>query len=164
MLYFYYLFKQCGEEKLFWDIAGNDDSFRGEQNIDVQLQKLKFGVNIYKAQCENFKNSAINFEIARAHNQVRYDLPNNQKIHYYYGTTSQLKFSKIVSSNSLKQRLDRLPFYSSLIIKNSYYSQAKHMCPKCRFYWSNQNFPYQVSDVQPLNTQTWKLIVIKVTD
>jgi hypothetical protein len=67
-LYFYYLFQKCGGETLFWKLVQGVDGggalSSDEQNIDTALKDSD------SSKCRNFKNSAVQAEIAEFGPQV----------------------------------------------------------------------------------------------
>jgi len=78
-LYFYYLFRECGQD-LFWKIAKGVTGARGELNIDIILSQ--YGPSL--PQCRSFNDSVVHFELAKFKNHLtRGDNPN---IHFLWTT------------------------------------------------------------------------------
>lgn len=73
LLYFYYLYQQCGGDALFWRIARSAPGNFGRATIDAALSMNT------SPQCRSFVDSATSFEVARVHNEIRYDVKENTK-------------------------------------------------------------------------------------
>ena len=99
LLYFYYLEKNCGGEKLFWDIArsmylspiaknvlsldrGQKSTLKriGIENIDI---RLKNNIHTFKEQCRDFDQSALSFQLARILNSDVWDI-SDEKMYFLY--------------------------------------------------------------------------------
>lgn len=143
LLYFYYLWKNCGGDKLFWQIAnsGLESAFARDA----------------KEQCSSFEASVINFEIARAHNRRRFDIKTNTGIHHLISTTAQGTAEK---SGVSEDEINAMPQYSAVTLSSEVKVRA---ASDRKIFWLQKEFPYGVSEKMPENPgKSWRILLIRI--
>ncbi len=161
MLYFFYLYNQCGKNDLFWKMTkgSGETGLKGSFMIDAVLKQMK---NTNLAQCENFPQSAVHFEVAKLHNQVQF-LSIDSK-HKFYVSSSDItpQFTKIESTAQLKQTIAQMPVLSSLKIPMNDFLKFKGDCRNCSFFYADTVFPYSVTEEKPVKTKGMDIILVKL--
>lgn len=162
MLYFYYLFKQCGRDALFWQLTqGNPEKrLKGTKLIDHVLSQVKDNLE----QCSNFKTSALTYEVAKNHNQVIFNNTNNSKMYFVYPGNIVSAIGPITNQTELNKIIDSMPALSSFKLKitekNSFLSPQ---CSQCYLFFSQKSFPYSLEKTLPQgsNLLDYDLIIVK---
>lgn len=143
LLYFYYLWKNCGGDNLLWQIASNGLESAFSQGA--------------KEQCASFESSVVHFEIARAHNRRRFDVKDNSMIHYLLSTTAK-PVSEI--SALTEEEIKAMPRYSAVVLAPGAEVTSS---PDRKLFWLQKDFPYAVSEKMPENSgKSWRVLLIKI--
>lgn len=158
MLYFYYLYKHCGGDQFFWNTAGGVDNLKGAYLIDSILDTQ----NSQKAECKNFLNSAISFEVAKVHNQVQF--LNNVDGERFFLAPTNLSPKKIVlnSQEELATAINKMPIYSSLRFDLDSWTRRSGVCQSCSVFYTKRTFPYDVSELMPAEQlKSYDVVLVK---
>lgn len=167
LLYFHYLLAQCSEE-LFWKITRGAAKDRfGADSIDGILKQSGNA----KPQCASFAESATHFEIARAHNHVRYDLKNpdafpagaDSKIHFLMSTTFAASSAAYSAEGAKISGLAQSKRFTPLVLSGETKTQALKGTLEV---WLESSFPYSVRTVRPnLSNEElvrgWRVLLLK---
>lgn len=161
MLYFYYLFNHCGGEQLFWSIASGKEDLKGAYLIDSILLNSQSK----SAECRNFIDSAISFEVAKIHNQIQELMATNaegRERFFLAPTNLSPKFAEVISSEELQQVIKDIPLYSSRRFKLGQYMDLNGQCKSCSTFYAKKVFPYEVSiDFPKGNIKNYDVILVK---
>lgn len=160
MLYFYYLYQQCGKDELIWKIikGKNELGLKGSFLIDFILSENK---NTFE-QCQDFSMSAIHFEVAKIHNQIQFLQVENKTKHYILSSEISPKTLKIESPQHLKELMSSLPVLSSIRFPLAEYLKNKGECKNCSIFYAETSFPYTVSEQMPVKTKNIEIILVKL--
>lgn len=160
LLYFYYLYSQCGKDTLFWNLVTGvkENKLFGSYLIDEVLSRT----NSTKIQCTNFEESAISFEAAKVHNQLQYYVkPEMERFFIYYLDIkpNQMKFS---TKESLNQYIDSMPSLSSMKYPLVEFKKLEGQCNNCEFFYAQKSFPYTVSNKITGKEEGLDVILVKL--
>jgi hypothetical protein len=141
LLHLYYVLKECGGDKLFWEIAKGDSGLKGIDIFDQSLKKMEST----KEQCQDYDSSVISFQIARIHNKVSYNISENKTKNYLLPTNIKYipeKIGTFLDLNKLKnKKMFNHPFIPEQSLLSSILKSDDFVC-----YNLNQKFPYSVED------------------
>jgi hypothetical protein len=156
LLYFYYLIKQCGGKKLFWNLLdGAQGSSIGQHNIDRALQEHDL------PQCINFKASLKNYTLAKIYNR-RIEREGRVDERYFLMVGQRRQELKIISQaktwNSLHSYIG--PFIPLETTQNLKVHVQKN-CLSCEFYWLSKDRPFNVLTQEPSDETKHQLIFFK---
>lgn len=159
--YFYYMYNHCGRDEFFWKLSeGDQDSgLRGSFLIDSILEKIN---NTGKSECSNFTESAISFEVAKAHNQIQFTETNEKHKYSLIAGDVAPRFLKANTTEGLKAIIAAMPVLSSFRIPLKDYKNLKGDCPNCALFYASSAFPYGVSEDEPKNAAAIDLILVKL--
>lgn len=161
MLYFYYLYNHCGGDPFFWSLALGQDDLKGAYLIDSVLRSIPSD----KAECRDFIDSAISFEVAKVHNQIQ-ELKETSKEgreRYFLAPTNLTpKFQEVQSSEELEEMIKNIPLYSSYRFKLQDFNSLSGQCDDCSVFYAKRIFPYDVSlDFPNGNLKNYDVILVK---
>jgi hypothetical protein len=156
MLYFFYLYKHCGENQIFWELAEGTDELRGAYLIDTVLK----GNNSNSPECKSFLSSVKSFEVAKLHNQIQFS-PEYSERFFLAPTNLSPTELHINTSAELVSAVQSMPLYSSLKIKLESWNNLKGQCKDCSLFYANRSFPYTVSEEMPIKiTSNYDVILV----
>jgi hypothetical protein len=160
LLYFYYMYNHCGGETFFWKLTQG----QGEKKGALLINQILIEINSMRPECGNFIQSAMSFEIARAHNQIQ--LTSTTDADQYSLLESNLKniFPLAESSLSLKKILARLPLLSSYKIPLSDFIKFQGQCINCKTVYAKRIFPFDVQNEVPDQIKNYDVILVKTFD
>ncbi len=141
MLYFYYLYKHCGEASVFWDITLGQNGLKDTDLLNAVLKKQQSN----KSQCRNFASSAVNFEIAKIHNQIQFAQEENQEEFFLAPTNLTPKSIHPKSQNELTAFISEMPPFSSVSLKQEIWNTFNRQCKNCIVVYARNTFPYEIT-------------------
>lgn len=143
LLYFYYLWSQCGGDELLWTIAEGLPSLTGSENIDRILHSLSAHTKL--KQCSSFIESALNFEVARIHSKR---VGPESDARYYLTSGSPLLKPK--SRDHWDQvEWKTWPVLSPYLIEGAVKIPTTEIGHSVREFWLGQSYPFEVLEQQP---------------
>lgn len=157
-LYFYYLYSHCGKDQFFWKMTEGKASKKGSFLIDAVLSDL----NLQPSECKDFTESAINFEVAKAHNQFQFDQTVDQNKFYLFPSNIIPTFETPANESSLQRIIQQMPVLSSFKIPLKKYLELNGKCKNCAVYFAESDFPYSVRENQPPSTSNIDVILVKL--
>ncbi len=158
MLYFYYLYKHCGGDQIFWSLSEGKDELKSTSLIDAVL-KIQDSKN---KECSNFSSSAISFEVAKNHNQVQLSTPEDRERFFLAPTNLSPKDLVINTPAELASAVSQIPLYSSLKLKLETWNNLKGQCRNCQKFYARHSYPYDVSEERPANSlKSYDVILVK---
>ncbi|MEA9355893.1 hypothetical protein SHI21_06765 [Bacteriovorax sp. PP10] len=159
-LYFYYLYTHCGKDNLFWKLAAGQShtGVKGSFLIDAILTEM----NLAKPECKDFTESAITFEVAKAHNQFQFANKESREQFFLYPSVITPKFTETISPSDLKSTIQDLPVLSSFRMPLKKYILQKGECKNCAIYFAETDFPFGVSESTPSNPALYDIILVKL--
>lgn len=160
-LYFYYLYAHCGRDDFFWKLSEGEDNsgLRGSFLIDSVLEKIN---NTGKSECSNFTDSAISFEVAKAHNQIQFTSTKEKHKYSVYPGDISPRFLKANTAEGLKAIIQAMPVLSSFRIPLKDYKNFKGDCENCALFYAQRSFPFEVNEEEPKTTNDIDLILVKL--
>ncbi|MBY0414341.1 MAG: hypothetical protein K2Q18_09255 [Bdellovibrionales bacterium] len=160
MLYFYYLYNQCGGEKLFWKITEGapELNLKGSYLMDTVLKEIDFP----NEECSDFAKSAILFEVAKMHNKPQ--ILNSKEKTKFFVIDSDLTtvFPQVKTEKDLERIIKGMPVLSSYKIPMENFITLKGKCSNCEIYYSNKAIPYNVSSKAPEKSKGIDVILVKL--
>ncbi len=159
-LYFFYMYSHCGQDNFLWSLAkGDADSgHRGSFLIDHVLDEMKSPA----PECATFTESAINFEVAKLHNQMQFIAGEEKNRYFVFPGDIAPKFKKITTPEDLKKMLESMPVLSSYRMPLKDFLNLKGDCATCALYFANNQFPYAVSENAPKKSSDSDVIIVKL--
>lgn len=159
-LYFNYLYSHCGKDQLFWKLAAgkNQSGEKGSFLIDTILSEM----NLSNSECKDFTESAISFEVAKAHNQYQYSNAAERNKYFIFSSDITPDFVKTISKDDLKATIQALPVLSSFRMPLKKFIEQKGDCTNCAIYFADKDFPYAVVEDLPANPATFDVILVKL--
>ena len=151
LMYFYYLYSNCGQDSLFWDLVRG--SATGDALINQALARQKKSLKI----CLSFQDSLFGFALAKAHQHAIYSTRGVDRSYEIPGISDQPRLPRLSNLNSLRQWIHEsgvgavaevLPSNVGLIKSDS-----------VRFYYLEMQFPFRV---QHEKLPSSKAVIVKV--
>jgi len=138
-VYFYFLYKNCGGDSLFWKIAESATNRFGADTINAALKGNS------KKECSDFETTVLDAELARFHNHKIYGKDTQTDL--YWLTPEFERTPKVVEEGVLDRSvIDALPVHRPLLLKKSYRSALKPFLkdPKLEIYTLSKTYPYRI--------------------
>lgn len=159
-LYFYYMYSHCGKDDFFWKLAQGEDNsgLKGSFLIDAVLDKA----GSKQSECLNFTDSAISFEVAKAHNQIQFGTGDDKNKYNVIAGDIAPRFLKANTQEGLKVIITSMPVLSSFRMPLKDFINLKGDCPTCAVYFAGNNFPYSVSEIMPKRVNDSDVILVKL--
>lgn len=159
-LYFYYLYSHCGKDNFFWKLtAGETD---GNEKGSFLIDRVLKDMNLSAGECSDFAESAISFEVAKAHNQMQFSNMSSRGKYFLYPGDITPRFKKVQSAEEFKTVLDGMPVLSSYKLPLEEYLKYNVSCSNCAVYYANNSFPYAVSETMSLKSNAFSVILVKL--
>lgn len=160
LLYFLYLYSQCGQNNLFWNLV----SGAGEKNLhgSFLIDEILAQANIQKLQCKNFEGSAISFEVAKLHNQIQFLSKENKEQYFIYHLDIKPAPLKFSSKEALQEYIDSMPALSSMKFPLVEFKKLQGQCKNCEILYAQKSFPYTVADQVSEKEDGWNVILVKL--
>lgn len=159
MLYFYYLYKHCGEASLFWDITMGQQGLKDTELLNTILKKQQSSKN----QCRNFASSAVNFEIAKIHNQIQFSQDENQEEFFLAPTNLTPKPISPNSQKELTTFISEMPPFSSVSLKQEIWNAFNRQCKNCIVVYARKSFPYDITtSLNESASKNTDVIIVKI--
>jgi hypothetical protein len=158
LLYFYYLYEQCGKDILFWRLVQGWDkgtTLTGEANITAQLASM----HSRREQCQDFRSSLIHFLVARIHNHIIYVRGTDQRRFYLL---PKKKAAVVKSIQNLLKNWEQIPQGVAVEISLDQESIAREKCSTCPIFYSQNEFPFRVDQGRPVTFDNVKILMVKV--
>ena len=147
LMYFYYLWANCGRDRLFWRIASS--------GLETAFNEVASHFDL--EQCRGFEKSAVHFEIARAQNEFDGTANSNEQIHFLWPTTLPASQPRsVLSANeiNLLNRFQPVTLTADTVL-------PPRMSKEVQLYWLQKSFPYAVTTITPKNGH-WTLLLLKL--
>lgn len=158
LLYFIYLMNHCGGQKTFWKITeGNATREKGSYLIDAVLKDVGSPLE----ECTDFPSSAINFEVAKMHNQPQYKKPQEKNKFVVAPMLLNPKLPQVETEKELQQLLKKMPNLSSYKIPFEKFLKLNGKCKDCEIYYADRIYPYGISQTAPRTTKDIEVILVK---
>lgn len=147
LLYFYYLYKNCGYTSLFWALTESADGLFERDTIDYALQKMEpFFKN--KPQCKDFSDSSTYFEIARVQNKLiqtdEYIKSNNQNI-FAVAPHDQVTLAPAIERKLTPQEIENLNNHIPYVVSFEWFiKNKKFLSFDTKAYYLEDEFPHRV--------------------
>jgi len=155
-LYFFYLWKNCGGDSLFWDLTRSGPGFFGARGIDAVLKGRRKSDSL--EQCLSFRQSALDFELSRVCNSET-QLSNGQSSDHFLWPTTVL--SRTVAQSLSLQDLKELAPYQPLLL-SPLVPLPDLNGPFLRVYWFQNSFPHLLLKEKPQgDLSDWVQIIIR---
>ena len=159
-LYFYYLYNHCGGDKLFWKITkgDNENGEKGSFLIDRALKEM----DLSNVECQDFSESAIIFEVAKAHNQMSFGSILERTKYFLYPGDISPKFKKVKNTEEFKNLIKEMPVLSSFKLSMEDYMSFGMTYPNLAVFYANNSFPYNVVELPPAKAKGISVILVKL--
>lgn len=138
-LYFYFLYKKCGGEVLFWKLAESAPQQFGADTVNNALKGND------KKECADFETSVLHAELARFHNRKIQGKDTQSDLYWIIPEFD--RSPKIIRTGMLDQSvIDALPVYQPLLLDQKYKTALKPFLknPKLWIYTLSKTYPYLV--------------------
>ena len=154
LLYFYYLWNQCGGDELIWKTTEGAPNVFGVTGIDQALVALK---KTQRPQCANFESSAIHFEVARIHNRITGDATDSKRYFLTATTITRPTPEKSISLAALAETPALQP-----ILLSGDFDPTFSLPTTTRRFWLEQRHPFRVTESRPESgLENWIQLWIK---
>ncbi len=159
-LYFLYLYSHCGKDNIFWSIAKGKPGLKGSFLIDQIMSDL----SSESAECKDFNESVVSFLVAKHHNQIQFTSKVDLEKNKYFISSMDIAPKRIVikSESELQRTLSEMPVLSSLKFSLTDFKKNKGKCLECEFFYSNTNFPFDVTQILPKKEAEYDIIAVKL--
>jgi hypothetical protein len=162
LLYFYYLYENCGKDQLFWKIARGRPGIYGSSTVENALKEMRAENKSVAElpQCGSFEESAISFEIARALNAESGGNKNPSRYYVSFGIQNRMKAIKNPSVEDLSKLKNVERFQPMLFSYDTQLSSAN--LNQGSLFWLHNEYPYEVSEDPPSErSEEWTQLVFK---
>jgi hypothetical protein len=154
-LFFYFLKNKCQKKNLLWELALGFQDKKGQDLVDFILANTP---------CKNFKNAALIFEIARAHNRVVY-LTQDSEMDTRFSLDPQRDFKMRTQNVVREDQIKKLKTYQPLLLSHAAYAglgKDSETLKNLTIVFIRMTFPYTVQDSEPKeNLIEWNVILIR---
>lgn len=139
MMYFYYLYENCGQDQLFWNLVRIPQ--KGTLLVDRALSSISRSSEV----CGNFKSSLTGFALAKVHNQVVYRKDKIDRSYVIPGISDSPQVLKLSRFKELQQWVEGQSVGSSVLIAADLVDEVKSAFPSIEVYFLEDEFPFRVS-------------------